>query len=482
LRAFHEDATLFSCREAPSAKKEFTPTVMCSDTWPHKKEHWEKLIPNVQGRLGLFHYEKRMLSTLRKKHVDFQDAVSDLLDALHEYESNDYENLLTALKNGAITGKQHTTTETSQLQQTKHFRKRFGKCLRKRLREPNTMIQRLDDWFCKHKVTASENARLAGGRLDPFHNIPLFTPDTKPAVENCKEKAIHLADPMNIEQMYDKMPPNPNSKHQLTECVSKRGESKLESFHNRLAHCANSGMRNSLSDNLHLAGTARHNLGIRHKRRLLTLENTSERSRVPAAWEKIVPCWNHSELQCVNELARDAGSTQPPFPNAELLPQDNGERFFSQHITTVNPRVGKHGVLDECLCGICTKFDDNIGDASTPATQLLTSPAGPTLTTHETQPPVAVRQQQQQQIISPPIRTPPHHQPQPQPTFFQQPHWQMPILPMPVFYMPQPTTCCTKHFNWMMQKRKGRPPHDCHCRNRGNSKTKFVITDNCYSL
>ena len=73
--------------------------------------------------------------------------------------------------------------------------------------------------------------------------------------------------------MYDKILPNPNSKHGLTEYLSKRGESKLESFHDRQANFANSGMRNSLADNLNLMGTARCNLAICHKRGLIAVAN-----------------------------------------------------------------------------------------------------------------------------------------------------------------------------------------------------------------
>jgi len=187
-----------------------------------------------------------------------------------------------------LTGKQHTTEEITALQHAKCFRVRYGKYLQKKLREPNAMMQRLDDWFCKYKVTSSEpDTRPARGRLDLCHNVPLFTSETKSAVENCKDKAMYLADPMGIDQMCDKLPPNPNSHHQLIEHISNRGESKLDSFHDRLAHFANSGMRDSLSDNMHLAGTARLNLAIQHKRSLLTrsLENTKQ-SSIPATWEK----------------------------------------------------------------------------------------------------------------------------------------------------------------------------------------------------
>jgi len=56
--------------------------------------------------------------------------------------------------------------------------------------------------------------------------------------------------------MHDCVLPNPNSTHQLTECLLLRGESKSEAFHDQVAHFANCGMCPSLAGNLNLAGTA----------------------------------------------------------------------------------------------------------------------------------------------------------------------------------------------------------------------------------
>ena len=141
----------------------------------------------------------------------------------------DYEKLLVALKNGtlSLTGKQYTSEEIDDLKTTRQFRDRYGKYIRKQLWPPQTIVQNLDTWFCHFKVTATDPiASPAGGRLDPFHLCPLFTGETKPAVENCKLNAVYLEDPLPLEDMYDKIPPHPSSKHQLTKYCSKRGESK----------------------------------------------------------------------------------------------------------------------------------------------------------------------------------------------------------------------------------------------------------------
>ena len=340
----------------------FNPKIMYSDTWPCKKEYWEDLLgEDFEGRLGLFHYEKRIIKTLRKKHVDYFASVTALLDALYTYCANDYERLITALKDGSLapTGKKYDNEDIAELKETKQFRVRYGKYLRKQLRPTHTMMERLDEWFCRFKVTATDpDTRPAYGRLDPIHQCTLFTPATKEAVINCKEKACFLEDPLPLNEMYDEILPGPNSKHNLIEYLSKRGESKLESFHDRFAHFANSGMRDSLADNLNLCGTARYNLSIRHKRALIATANQQvaiteeERKRIPVGWEKVVPYFNHTELSYVNDMAKQLGA-RVPFPRAEPLQDDTGERFFSEYMTVSKPHLLPNSDTNLCLCTSC---------------------------------------------------------------------------------------------------------------------------------
>jgi len=329
-------------------REAFSPTVMYSDTWPNKKEFWMSMVPGIEGRLGLFHFEKRILRTLRHKHIDYFDAVAGLLKALCSYCPMNYEKVLVALKTCTLSakGKCYTDTEIGDLLGTKVFRDRYSKYLRKSLHPPQTIVHNLDAWFCRYKVTASIGSRPAEGRFDPFRQCPLFTPETKDAVTKCKEKAEFLSDPFPLDDMYDEIHPNPNSRHNLIEYLSRRGESKLEAFHDRASHFGNSGMRDSLADSLNLCGTARFNLTIRHKRSLIGSRNekpvsAEERRRMPAAWEVIVPYDNHSELQYINQLAKQAGATTIPFPKAETLPPDNGERFFFRILDSMSSQSAK---------------------------------------------------------------------------------------------------------------------------------------------
>jgi len=392
------------------------------------------------------------------------------------------------------------------------------------------MIQLIDDWFVRFKVTASEGSRAARGRLDPRTQMSLFKAETKDAVEECKKKSQYVSDPLPLQDMYLTIPPNPNSKHELPQHLSRRVESKLESFHDNLSHFANCGMRSSLCDNLNLCGAARYNLTIRHKL-ALTHENpqkpdAASRKDTPGGWEDVVPYFNHSELGYINTLAKGAGSNHVPFENVETLVKDTGERFFSEHIVKVNPIKQQHDTSNRCLCGMCRDVvptpsrPQQINDqstnqtpntvATTTTTTATQTPAktdsdsnSPQLTrnnpqfTRQTSGPESVKQR-------PTITMLPHPQQQ------QQPHQQVihqhhgaafyaPTVPMmmpfvfPCPWMAPPTTatqhamlcsaaasCCSRHRSWAIQpNRVGRPPHDAHCHCRSKSKSKSADDKEC---
>jgi hypothetical protein len=109
----------------------FNPRAMYSDTWPHKDAFWKKIGPAIEGRLGVFHFEKRIISTLRKNHVDYMQAIADLLGALYCYCAEDYETLLAAMKDGSLsaTGKKYNSDEVNDLKGTRLFRDRYVQSL-----------------------------------------------------------------------------------------------------------------------------------------------------------------------------------------------------------------------------------------------------------------------------------------------------------------------------------------------------------------
>ena len=204
---------------------------------------------------------QRIIKTLRKTHTDYYLSITVLLDAVYRYNHHDHEQVIDALRQGTLGGKEHTDREIINMKNTKVFRKRYGKYLRKEIRPPNVMREKLEEWYQCFKCSAGDECK-ACGRVDPLEQEFLFTRETKSAIQNCKQKAQFLQDPLPLEQMYDVIKPNPNSKHGLNEYLSRRGESNLEAFHLLLAHFGNSGMRRSLADTLNLTSTARYNHDI----------------------------------------------------------------------------------------------------------------------------------------------------------------------------------------------------------------------------
>jgi len=95
----------------------------------------------------MFHFEKRIISTLRKKRVDSHGAIADLLSSLCARHAPDCENLLSALKEGKMSsaGHRHSSSEIADLKSSGLFRDRCSKCLRKKLHPPQTTVQNLDD-------------------------------------------------------------------------------------------------------------------------------------------------------------------------------------------------------------------------------------------------------------------------------------------------------------------------------------------------
>jgi hypothetical protein len=117
----------------------------------------------------------------------------------------------------------------------------------------------LESWFVKYKLDESEGQQPGQGRRDPLTGAKRFTPLTRDAAAMCKVNAEHLQD---VGEIYIEIRAKPDSQHQLSEWLSTRGESKLESFHDILAHFGNTGMDAELADSLDLAETARYNMKV----------------------------------------------------------------------------------------------------------------------------------------------------------------------------------------------------------------------------
>ena len=158
----------------------------------------------------------------------------------------------------------------------------------------------------------------------------LLTPDTKPAIEECKKTCEYLSDALPPEQVHRPANASSKSKHGLKTQISNRGESRLECFHGLSADFASTSMRESLADVLTIQGTADANSDVRERIKFETMD-MQEKKLVPA-WLHGKPIfYNDSNKTTLNEKAAVVGAP-PPFLGVRSLPQNNGELFLSEYL------------------------------------------------------------------------------------------------------------------------------------------------------
>ncbi len=215
------------------------------------------------------------------------------------------------------------------------------------------------------------------------------------------------------------------------------------------------------------------------------------RSKIPNGHEMVVPYTNHSELEHINSLAREAGATNLPFQDVETLVEDTGERFFSEYFHWhKETKPGNDPKIDCCLCIDCNPS----AAAPTPTAAIADTPT-PTAAVANTPTPTAT--------VAPPPVVPPPIAPPPRAAPIAPPAAAIPIAPIPPptvhqpqyypqypkyqqFYlmqqMMQPQThwnyqqhCCNRYWKYRMEGRQGRPPHDHGCRKNYGGSTNNVI-------
>jgi hypothetical protein len=275
-------------------RPDFRPQAIFTDTWPHNQQFWFLIFGSITGCLGIFHYMKRMVDTLRTNHCKYWDAIIALKDAIYRYDREDYHNLLNALKTGTMAKdkKCYTDGDIKELRHSKKFKQRYAKYLRKFLNRGTDIAQRLLEWKDAFK-----------NQIDPTSGRKLFTEDTKAAVEN---QIMHVEDiqfPENME-MYRMIPPGPRSTHKLPSYRSVNPEPMLESWHGRFAHFGNTGMRAGLADCLHLRGTAEGNVTVRHKLSMMkedTIPTVTDNLQPPAHLRDLPVLKDHCLGKYINE-------------------------------------------------------------------------------------------------------------------------------------------------------------------------------------
>ena len=233
-----------------------------------------------------------------------------------------------------------------------------------------------------------------------------------------------------------------------------------------LAHFGNSGMRETLADNLNLTGTARYNLQIRFKLRLVRSRNPNpySRAKIPAAWETVVPYFNHSELSYVNDLATMAGVLVLPFKDVERLPADNGERFFSEYLLWMKQQKPQHDINDLCLCPTCKVPPDSADEETETNPRDDNNVARVSQSNVPAQMPVEVNDEPTTRDIIPRAQLP-------QLPMQQQPFHAAPFIPTALwinpYVLPSWPNCCEKFVEYNSRDdKRGCPPHNKGCPNR----------------
>jgi len=377
-----------------------SPSTKYSDIYPNGRRFWDELWPDLDQRLGNFHYIKRITvsffcmirccfvvlspwfvatnrrflfvlymyfqGTFNKEHPDYYSACADVSAAIWDVSREDEIKIETALKAGTMNGRRHSEDEILQLKKSPVWRRRYGKFIRRWVK---TKVE-VDDALCKiwirYKVTASPGEEPGQGRL---HNgRSLFGPDSRDAFDKAKENSGHIQDNLLRELMYKDLNQSSRSQHGVVVRESQRAEPKAEGYHDLLRSFAREGMREGIADSVHLQGTALYNAGIDCKHRVGALA-PSDIAKIPAHLRRTPLRHDELEKKCVNDSLSSIGCSRV-FHDVKELQGDNGERFFMQYFHQQKER-SKFRVDDgteskRCQCSSCAG-GESVAAASSPA-------------------------------------------------------------------------------------------------------------------
>lgn len=331
--------------EQCARRPNFGPSMIYADTYPHHQKFMHLLFGDtVVGRLGLFHYIQRIIKTLRKGHIDIYTAIQALQQCIYILDESNEFAVVQALRDGSMNGQCHTDADIEKLKKTKYWMANYGRFIRKIIYSAPLIREKLDAWFALFKR-----------RIDSETGLNLFTKDTWDALLSAKQHAEHITDMIPYNQMYNEFPPPPGARHTCKTFQSMRPESNLELFHRILEHCANGGMNHMMAHIISMQGICEMNLKKRETHRF-SMMSASERNQIHTAFKGIPFHFDESRLCVVNERAFAVGLPKP-FPYAENLGVDNGERFLWEYFEAQQRRE-KNGtapcrVNERCPCPLC---------------------------------------------------------------------------------------------------------------------------------
>lgn len=332
-----------------------------TDTWPNKKEYWEKLFgPNITGVLGLFHFQQRLTKHLNPKSEEFYEVLEKIQSSIYNYNMHDFESLMNAFDDGSITkqdGTPYSTEEVDQLRRSKAWKSNYVKYLRKVILNGYQVDQNLfhfDDWIRKFA-----EKHIPKGYKDLFKTS---LEEFREQIRNNRKHANHIQDPEGID-MFRRKKPGKRAKIQLPTWETKRPESLLEMFHGLMRHFANTSQNPELADALTLRGVAEYNL--QRERKIQLIEQQQNKSdddpiyaSVPGYLKDQPMFYNLAMVNHVNEMG--SRGKEAPFPQYNALEPNTGEVFMSDYFKEQCERR-KLGLVQDglCRCPACQPNETN---------------------------------------------------------------------------------------------------------------------------
>mmetsp|Transcript_9985 Transcript_9985/g.15344 ORF Transcript_9985/g.15344 Transcript_9985/m.15344 type:complete len:213 (-) Transcript_9985:593-1231(-) len=159
---------------------------------PSITSFWRKIFGNdLHVLLGLFHLMQRITDTMNPKCDLYWEALVKLKQSFYKYMDEDFLLLITALKDGTLS--------------------KEGEKLRKVILEAPTVIYNLDLFLENYKNKSDDAGRY------------IFSRKTEEVIREQMKKVKHASDPPNFE-MYQKIQPSGNTKHNLIKYQSLRPE------------------------------------------------------------------------------------------------------------------------------------------------------------------------------------------------------------------------------------------------------------------
>jgi hypothetical protein len=459
----------------------FSLRVLYTDTWPSNNQFWFGIFgADLLGRLGLFHFLKRLLEFLDPQCEIYWKALDAFKSTIYRYNPTDYNSLIQVLQNGTMShaAKPMSDPQIVDLRESKNWKHRTSRFLRKILYQSANISFNWAKWNCDYLRYIDSQGRVLVKDKEGFK---------KAEQEQLNKTVRYIQDPENME-MYVSIPPGPNSTHGLSSFKSKRCESALENGHLKLAHYANNGSSEVMADLLSMRGITEDNVKILHELARYEEKQVVSDPNVKGYLEDVSPFQNHLLLGHINQSHAAVGLKEP-FRCPTVLGPDTGEVFLGRYIHQQLKRNdrGEYSSTDRrCTCQKCLRsgipLPNQSGEGQRQPQPLPPAQVAPRPLVLALPAPAPLQVEPRLLLPAPPAPVPRLILPALAPQQMV-PRQLVPVMPMDMMWHPAyqvnlasnaySNACCTRNLRWTLNDRRmGRPPHDLNCKNHPRNKKK----------